>query len=164
MDWNKILDWSGEHLLLPVVIFLAFWLLSRLAARGIGTVTDRLRIHKSVRSLMQRAARLALVIVGGIVALGTAGLDVSALVAGLGLGGFALGFALRDMLANLCAGVMILIHRPFSEGDVLEVAGKSGTVRHIDLRYTELEDDDKTVLIPNQTTLSQVIVKQAGNS
>ena len=50
---------------------------------------------------------------GVITALGTIGVDVTGLVAGFGLTGFAVGFAMKDALANLLAGVMILLYRPF---------------------------------------------------
>ena len=55
-------------------------------------------------------AKLSLIVFGLVTALGTAGVNVSALVAGLGLTGFALGFAFRDVLSNLLAGVLILLY------------------------------------------------------
>ena len=55
--------------------------------------------------------------IGLVTGFGTMGIDVSALIAGLGLSGFALGFALRDAVSNLIAGVLILLYRPFSYGD-----------------------------------------------
>ena len=57
--------------------------------------------------------------------LGTLGINVSALVAGLGLTGFALGFAFRDALSNVLAGVMILLYHPFHRGDCANITGLS---------------------------------------
>ena len=90
--------------------------------------------------------------------MGTAGIDVSALVAGLGLTGFALGFAFRDVLSNVLAGVLILMYRPFRRGDRIAVSGLEGTVTGIDLRYTILENDGKTILIPNSNLFTNPIV------
>ncbi|WP_063833562.1 mechanosensitive ion channel family protein [Skermanella stibiiresistens] len=95
---------------------------------------------------------------GLISGLGTMGMDVGALIAGLGLTGFALGFALRDAVSNLLAGVLILGYRPFHRGDHISVAGFEGVVSGIDLRYTTLQGDGKRYLIPNQTLFTNAIV------
>jgi len=115
-------------------------------------------VHTGLRVLVRQGLRVALWLAGLVSALGTLGVNISALVAGLGLGGFALGFALRDILANLVAGVLILVYRPFQEGDTITVTGQSGTVAAIDLRYTELTSDDHRVLIPNQTIFTSAVV------
>ena len=111
--------------------------------------------------MLRQTCRHGLLIVGAVTALGTAGVDTTAIVAGLGLSGFALGFALKDALANLVAGVLILIYRPYQVGDQVDVAGKQGTVKSIDLRYTELDADVGRVLIPNQSTFNNAVVVRA---
>jgi small conductance mechanosensitive channel len=93
-----------------------------------------------------------------VTATGTLGIDVKALVTGLGLTGFALGFALKDVVANTLAGVLILLYKPFRNGDHVEVAGSMGSVSDIDLRYTTLHVDEKTrVLVPNSTLFTNSI-------
>ena len=67
--------------------------------------------------LLARAAKIALITLGAVTALGNLGVDVSAIVVGLGLTGFALGFALRDTISNLLAGVLILLYSPFEIGN-----------------------------------------------
>ncbi|MFQ6615879.1 MAG: mechanosensitive ion channel family protein [Fidelibacterota bacterium] len=98
-----------------------------------------------------------MIIVGAITAAGTLGIDVSALVAGLGLTGFALGFAFRDMLSNLIAGTMILIYRPFQADDRIAVAGSEGRVIEISLRYTTILTESGKVHIPNATLYKNAI-------
>jgi len=88
-------------------------------------------------------------IFGFVTALGTLGINVSALVAGLGLTGFALGFALKDTISNLLSGVLILLYRPFEIGNRIRISGYEGIVISIDLRYTELDSEGDKVLIPN---------------
>ena len=73
-------------------------------------------VHAGLRVLVRQGLRVVLWLAGLASALGTLGVNISALIAGLGLGGFALGFALRDILANLVAGVLILVYRPFTVG------------------------------------------------
>ena len=109
-------------------------------------------------SLLARTSKVALVIFGIITALGTVGINVSALVAGLGLTGFALGFALKDALSNLLAGVLILSYRPFRQGDRIEMSGYQGTVANIDFRYTTLQTEEKTILLPNSNLFTNAVV------
>jgi small-conductance mechanosensitive channel len=102
-------------------------------------------------------AKLALLLFGLVTALGTAGVNISALVAGLGLTGFALGFAFRDVLSNLLAGILLLLYRPFARGQRISVTGLEGIVTHIDLRYTNLDCDGNLVLIPNSNLFTNPI-------
>lgn len=73
-----------------------------------------------------------------LIALGTMGIDVSAIVASLGLCGFALGFAMRDTLGNLVAGILVRIYRHIKVGDRIKVAGFTGHIESINLRNTIL--------------------------
>jgi len=107
--------------------------------------------------LLGRIAGISLVVFGTITALGTLGIDVSALVAGLGLTGFALGFAFRDVLSNVLAGVLILLYRPFHRGDKIRVTGFEGSVTNIDLRYTTIAAADRIILIPNSNLFTNPI-------
>ena len=84
---------------------------------------------RSVVTLLCKSLQFAAIGLGLITALGTIGINVSALVAGLGLTGFALGFALKDLVANVVAGVLVLVYRPFHRQDHVAVAGFEGTVR-----------------------------------
>jgi small-conductance mechanosensitive channel len=86
------------------------------------------------------------------------GINVSALVAGLGLTGFALGFGLKDILGNLVSGLLILLYRPFSLNEQISVAGMEGCVTEIDLRYTRLENAGKAYLIPNSMMITNTIM------
>ncbi len=72
-------------------------------------------------SILARTAKLALLCIGVISALGTLGVDVTAMVTGLGLTGFAVGFALKDIISNSLAGILILIYKPFQRHDRIMV-------------------------------------------
>jgi small-conductance mechanosensitive channel len=146
------------RLLAGILVFLAFWLLSRLIHRLIERFADRSGAAKRELALLaDKTIRVGLLIVGAVCALGTSGIDVSALVAGLGLTGFALGFALRDALSNFLSGALILIYRPFRRGDRIKVKDFEGTVVEIDLRYTTLQTDGKRFLIPNSTMFTEPV-------
>ena len=94
--------------------------------------------------------------------MGTMGMDVSALIAGLGLTGFALGFALRDAVSNLITGVLILLYQPFGYGDKIKVSNNSGTVISINFRYTVLASEGGSVVhVPNSTMFSNSVTVES---
>jgi small-conductance mechanosensitive channel len=132
-----------------IVIFVVFFILAKIIKKIITSASERLEIDGNVTSLLARASSVTLIIFGVVTALGTLGINVSAIVAGLGLTGFALGFALKDTISNLLSGVLILLYRPFEKGSRIKISGYEGTVVSIDLRYTELDSEGDKVLIPN---------------
>jgi small conductance mechanosensitive channel len=150
--FEQALAWAPTFAV-AVAIFLVSWVLARLAHGGVTRLAQRVDMHASLAFLLARLARVGLLVLGTITALGTLGVNISGIVAGLGLTGFALGFALKDSIANLLAGVMILIYRPFEPGDRIECGGFTGRVMHVDLRYTELDAEHERVLIPNSKLL-----------
>jgi len=132
-----------------VLIFVVFYILAKIIKRIITSAAERLKFDKNLTSLFVRTSNITLMIFGFVTALGTLGINVSALVAGLGLTGFALGFALKDTISNLLSGVLILLYRPFEIGNRIRISGYEGIVISIDLRYTELDSEGDKVLIPN---------------
>lgn len=133
-----------------IVIFIAAWLVGTI----IKFIICRAARHfppgkKRVLRLAGSSSKIVILLLGGITALAMAGVDVKALVAGLGLSGFALSFALKDALSNLMAGARIMVYQPFDCGDMIEVTGVRGLVTEINLRYTVLEFENKTHLVPN---------------
>jgi small conductance mechanosensitive channel len=140
-----------------VGIMIAFWIAAAIVYRVIARVESQLSSKRDLLTLLAQTVRVALLIMGVMTALGTIGVNVNALVAGLGLSGFALGFALRDVLSNVLAGFLILFYRPFNRGDLISVAGMEGRVIGVDLRYTSLDAGDKRVLVPNSNLFTTPI-------
>ena len=140
-----------------LLIFVVFWIAASIMHAVVRRVNSHVVETNDLFDLLGRVAKLSLIVFGLVTALGTAGVNVSALVAGLGLTGFALGFAFRDVLSNLLAGVLILLYRPFARGDRISVTGLEGVVTHIDLRYTNLEHEGNLMLIPNSNLFTNPI-------
>ena len=132
-----------------LAIIVVFYILSKLLKKIIIKAVGRLKLDQNLIALFARVSSVMVMIFGFVTALGTIGIDVSALVAGLGLTGFALGFALKDTIANLLSGVLILLYKPFQVGDRIKISSFEGLVASIDLRYTKLEAENSTVLVPN---------------
>jgi len=140
-----------------VVIFAVFFILSKIIKKLIIGAAERLNVDGDLTSLFARTSSIVIMIFGIVTALGTLGIDISALVAGLGLTGFALGFALKDSISNLLSGVLILLYRPFKTGNRIKISGYEGTIISIDLRYTELESEGNRILIPNSTLFTDPV-------
>jgi len=140
-----------------VVIFVIFFILAKILKRIITSTAERLKLDGNLTSLLARISNITLIIFGFVTALGTLGINVSALVAGLGLTGFALGFALKDTISNLLSGILILLYRPFEIGNRIKISGYEGIVISIDLRYTELDSEGNKVLIPNSKLFTDPI-------
>ena len=143
-----ITSWS-PRVLAALAILIGFYILSKIFCRLLRKAMTHMVRDEHLINLFVRTIRIVLTVAALITAMGTLGVDVSALVAGLGLTGFALGFALKDTISNLLSGVLILLHKPFVVGDVITIAGFAGKVVTIDLRYTELNSEGNKILIPN---------------
>ena len=139
------------------MILLGFWILAIVIRKIIRKAGGATGIDASVVNLLARVANVVIWIMGLVTALGTVGIDVSAIVASLGLTGFAVGFALKDSISNLLSGVLILIYRPFRVGQWINVKSFEGNVTAIDLRYTTLEKDDEKILVPNSLLFTNPI-------
>lgn len=108
---------------------------------------------QSVWVLFGRTAKIVTLILGVVVALGVLGLQrtVTTALAGAGIIGIVLGFALQDVVANLASGLIILFRKPFQEGDLIGVKEQFGIVKQIDLPATKLQNPSgQMVYVPNK--------------
>ncbi len=97
-------------------------------------------------------------ILGVLIALAQVGISLGPLLAGLGIAGFVIGFALQDTLSNFASGMMILFYRPFDVGDVVEAGGVFGKVSAMSLvNTTFLTFDNQTIVVPNNMIWGGVI-------
>lgn len=109
---------------------------------------------------LSKLVRLALIITGALVTLQTLGISVSGVLAFGGVGGIAIGFAARDLLANFFGGLMVYLDRPFSVGDWVRSPDREieGTVEEIGWRLTRIRTFDKRPLyVPNSVFTSIVV-------
>jgi small conductance mechanosensitive channel len=138
-----------------------FWILGgmtrSLAARLVTSSSSEQLSMLAQRSIVTTASR-GVMGIGVLVALSQIGVNVTALLAGLGIVGFILGFALQETLGNFAAGAMILLYHPFDVGDVIEAAGVTGRVDRMNLVSTTiLTFDNQTLIVPNSRIWGDVI-------
>ncbi len=146
MEWPDIVKAIGFSLLTLLCFYITAKVLQKISER----VGRSQHIDADLAVFLGRVVKTAVMVVGIVTSLSALGVDVSALVAGLGLTGFALGFALKDVISNVLAGVLILIYKPFEKTNYIKVKTYEGTVVSTDLRYTVLQAADETRLfVPN---------------
>lgn len=147
------------HILLGVLIFLGCWIVGKVFFRTARLIAGRYSLERAgVILLLGKTVYFFFFVTGVISALGTFGVNISALIASLGLTGFALGFALKDAISNTLAGVLILFYHPFHRGDWISVTGLEGEVADIDLRYTTLSAEGHKIIIPNATLFTNPVI------
>ncbi|OUR83566.1 mechanosensitive ion channel protein [Cycloclasticus sp. 46_120_T64] len=156
---QEILTVYGLKLIAALAIFIIGKLLASLIKSGIGKAMTKAKsdpILISFTSNMVYAALLAFVI---IAALGQLGIQTTSFIAILGAAGLAIGLALQGSLSNFAAGVLMIIFRPFKQGDFIEGAGVAGVVEEIHIFNTVLRTgDNKTIIIPNASLMNNNIV------
>jgi small conductance mechanosensitive channel len=147
-------------LLAAIMLLLVGWWLIGWGSRLVGAATARLDV--SLRSFLTSMFSIALKVLLLISAAGMVGFETTSFVAILGAAGLAVGLALQGTLANFAGGVLILIFKPFTVGDVIESQGRTGTVQAIQIFNTLLlTPQGDTVILPNGSTSNGVIVNKA---
>jgi small conductance mechanosensitive channel len=161
--WNVITE-GGPDLIFNVLLFLlviyGFYKLANIAQKLIerGLAKSQLQLSELLRRMVVSIARNCIIVLGILVALSQFGINLGPLLAGLGVVGFVIGFALQDALSNFAAGAMILIYRPFDVGDLVEIGGVSGKVNNMSLvNTTVLTLDNQTLIIPNSKIWGDVV-------
>ncbi|ADE54527.1 mechanosensitive ion channel family protein [Coraliomargarita akajimensis] len=142
---------------LTVIIFRYLGLLARSA---VVKLMERPTVKLTVllkKTIAKGTSNLVLFI-GVLIALSQIGVSLGPVLAGIGVIGFIIGFALQDTLANFAAGMMILLYRPFDVDDYIESAGVAGKVNKMSLvSTTVLTLDNQTLIIPNNKVWGDVI-------
>lgn len=126
--------------------------------RVIGLSRRYKRLDSTLFSFLGNILRYIILAFIALFVLNTFGVQTTSVVAVIGAAGLAIGLALQGTLSNVAAGVMIIIFRPFKNGDFVEVAGQMGTVQDISLNFTEVSSlGNVQVIIPNSQIWGNII-------
>ncbi|MHC4407840.1 MAG: mechanosensitive ion channel family protein [Planctomycetota bacterium] len=160
-------DWlveNGPGVAIKIVVFLLILLVFKFLA-GIGGKAARKAITASKMSVSDllknffiNVIQKVIILVGLFVALEYVGAPIGPLLAGVGVLGFVVGFALQDTLANFANGIMILLYRPYDIGDVVSAGGTTGKVEAMTLVSTTFcTPDNQVVVVPNNAIWGSTI-------
>jgi small conductance mechanosensitive channel len=155
---NQIVDFLPRLGLGIGVFLLALWI-SNLVARWARQGMEKRKTDPEIIVLFRLLIRWGLRVLGLVIALEMiAPGRFGSLIAGLGVAGFTVGFALQDVAKNFVAGIILLWQQPFEIGQTISVGDYTGTVLGISLRTTEMQTlDGRHVLIPNGDVLTSPI-------
>jgi len=166
MDFQTIFqNWLASFfdylpkLIAGLVIFIVTVVGSSFFAKWVVGLVSKKIESKELHRLIFLISRWSVLIVGTIMALDQVNFDVTGFIAGLGVAGFTIGFALQDIAKNFISGLLLLYRQPFNLADMIQVADFQGVVKEINIRDTVVQTvDGELVIIPNQTVFSNPIV------
>lgn len=146
-----------------VLVFLLFWLILRITSPALKAALHRAHfVDALVKLMVDGLYRGSLLFFGLVMAISQLGINVSAVLAGVGVVGIAVGFAAQETVANMIAGFLIFWDRPFTIGDFITTQSRYGEVRDITLRTTRIRTNDNTyVVIPNKQIIGDTLVNHS---
>jgi len=152
-----VLPWI-INIAFAAAIFIVGRMIAKMLVRLLGKILRKGKMDEMLVNFISSIANILLLLVIIVAALDQLGVDTTSLIALVGAAGLAVGLALQGSLQNFAAGVMLLVFRPFKEGDFIEAAGVSGVVEHISIFNTVMRTgDNKEIIIPNGNIYSGVI-------
>lgn len=164
---NKLMSWTETfikmlpNMMLALLVFIVFIFVAKGLTKLLKRIFRKRNINHELFRIFNKILYITVLGLGLMFSLSILNLDktVTSLLAGAGIVGLALGFAFQDIAANFISGFFMASKKPFQIGDVIEVSGKKGTVRKINLRTTEIEDfDGDYIIIPNKEVFQSPII------
>ena len=159
MNWITFFFDKAVPVVMAILTLIIGLSLIKVFNRLLTKQVEKSKMDESLKPFLLSVFSVVMKILLIIVVIGILGIPTASFVAVLGAGSLAIGLAFQGALSNLAGGVLLLTMRPFKVGDYIEGSGYSGTVKAIQLLYTELNTpDNKMIYIPNGTLSNAGIV------
>lgn len=144
-------------------ILVLTWIINKLVQRSLYLLEEQEDIPTELFFLIRKIVKVAIYLIGIITALEYLSAKIDTILTSLGIGGLAIGFALKDSLTNVISGIIIIAYRPFSIGDYIslktnEKIAFEGKVVDLNFRYVTIEADNNRTIIPNNTIVSSPVI------
>lgn len=167
MDWNAILtsfvngciDIAWRLIVALLILVIGRIIIKFILKRMKKSKKCTEKLDPTVHKFLCNVVKFSLYVVLAICIIGTLGVEMASVITVLASAGAAVALAVKGAFSNLVGGVMLLIFKPISMGDFIEVSGKSGTVEDVGIFYTQLKTGDNlTVSVPNSIMVDSVTV------
>ncbi|KAA3646668.1 MAG: mechanosensitive ion channel family protein [Chloroflexi bacterium] len=159
VEWWQMLLTNIPQLLTALLVLVVAVYLARFIRGIVSRGLQHRKADQEISILLSRITQWSVIGLGILLAADQAGVDITALLTGLGIVGFTIGFALQDVSKNFVAGLLLLILQPFDIGDTIEVAGYTGSVTAINLRDTQMTANNGLhVSIPNADVFTSSLI------
>lgn len=148
----------GPKLITALIILTVGFMVGRWLAKWLEKALLHLDMEPPVRQLLVRIGRVAVLALFAIMALQNLGVELLPIIAGLGVAGAGVAFAMQGLLGNLIAGLTIILTKPFRVGEYIGIIGVEGSVDTITLFNTTLTHLDRSrVVVPNRKIVGEVL-------
>ena len=156
---------AAGSLLGAITILLLGWIISAWLQKRVSNLGRKHRhLDEMLFDFLASIVRYVVLGFTLLFVLNTFGVQTTSVVAVIGAAGLAIGLALQGTLSNVAAGGMLILFRPIKTGDFVEVAGQMGTVKNINLNFTELADlSNVQVIVPNSEVWGNIISNYSAN-
>jgi small-conductance mechanosensitive channel len=146
-------------LITAILIVVASKIVAAIVGRSVDRLLEGRGLDRGLRFATNKILRYTIQIVGVFVAVGTLGIDTSAIMASGAVLLVGIGFGLQRLADNFISGLLVLIERPIKKGDFIDAGGVLGTVEDIGLRATRvISRDGVTVFLPNSQLMSNTVI------
>lgn len=155
IDWSVLLvNWA-----LAALIALVGWWLAKWVSRVLYRALNRAGVEPTLAGFLRNMAYAVMLVVVLITAMQKIGVSTTSLLAVLGAAGLAVGLAMKDSLSNIASGVMLIVLRPFRDGDSVQAAGLEGVIEEVRIFQTRMRTaDNRLIVLPNSMITTAPII------
>lgn len=153
-----LIPWTINFITALAIFIIGRWL-AKIICKFVHRLMSKAKVDDILINFIENILYFALLVVVVIAALDRLGINTSSVLAVFAAAGLAVGLALKDSLSNFAAGVMLVLFKPFKDGDFVEVAGNSGVVEQVRIFNTVIRTgDNREIIVPNSQIYGDTIV------